>query len=392
MSRDPRDEITSASYYPTEDFPSQDHDQVGPLDLSMNTFGNHEAVEGQWTHVPDLSGHETSNPFVDAVSDLPLRNHVPPMDRSGVPMNPYGRFSQGPRYPTDPRLMTTMAGYPSLDWPSSHVYYGAQLTDPEPPRESRRHSEENLAEAPWTPAAHRRYEYAPPFRFRQDVQRYPLNGLMPECPRDGENPGATKYAPLTVPRSHGVDQHMLQSPIARRPDPYITPMSSTIQASPVYHPGNTQQAMEGSAGKSQSNPSPTIALDPGTEMPAGTRPGVSLSQHQGNAHHVFDQKMLPTRKRKRRQFSPSEKEHIKNVRRVGACSDCKLKKCKCIHAVPSLDRANPQTPDSDVHEPITPESDPLAVPNFSQEAAVLDVSFDNKETLDLDLDDDLDIL
>lgn len=221
VSRDPRGEITSDSYYPTEDFPSQNHDHVGPLDLSMNTFRNHEAVEGQWTHVPDLSSHETSIPFVDAVSDLPLRNHVPPMDHSGVPVNPYGPFSQRSRHPTDPRLMTTMAGYPSLDWPSSHhLYYGAQLADPEPPRESRRHSEESLAEAPWTPAAHRRYEYAPPFQFGQDVQRYPLNGLMPECPRDGENPGATRYvcrgcpqprqradyffeAPLTVPRSYG---------------------------------------------------------------------------------------------------------------------------------------------------------------------------------------------
>ncbi|KAL9027181.1 MAG: hypothetical protein Q9180_007367, partial [Flavoplaca navasiana] len=49
---------------------------------------------------------------------------------------------------------------------------------------------------------------------------------------------------------------------------------------------------------------------------------------QADAQQVFDQKMAPTRKRKRRQFSPSEKEHIKKVRQLGACPECRLKKCK----------------------------------------------------------------
>ncbi|KAL8799005.1 MAG: hypothetical protein Q9182_006217 [Xanthomendoza sp. 2 TL-2023] len=67
--------------------------------------------------------------------------------------------------------------------------------------------------------------------------------------------------------------------------------------------------------------------------------------------------MDPTRKRKRRQFSDAEREHIKHVRKVGACLDCKLKKCKCTHVSrPSPDPPSPLTPDTEDNEAITPES------------------------------------
>ncbi|KAL8769633.1 MAG: hypothetical protein Q9209_004430 [Squamulea sp. 1 TL-2023] len=39
-------------------------------------------------------------------------------------------------------------------------------------------------------------------------------------------------------------------------------------------------------------------------------------------------KRIRKRIRKRRQFSPSEKERIKYVRKIGACQECKMKKCK----------------------------------------------------------------
>ncbi|KAI4266158.1 MAG: hypothetical protein L6R38_008921, partial [Xanthoria sp. 2 TBL-2021] len=157
-----------------------------------------------------------------------------------------------------------------------------------------------------------------------------------------------------------------------------------MQASPVYDQGNAQQATVGPTGNFRSSRSPTIALDSGIEVPAETRPRSNPPVYQGNAHQVFDQKMSPTRKRKRRQFSPSEKERIKYVRKIGACCECKLKKCKCTHvAIPSPDGASPHTSDSDFHEPFTPESDHMPGAGFSQDAAVKDYSFEDLLNFDL---------
>ncbi|KAL8645906.1 MAG: hypothetical protein Q9226_007089 [Calogaya cf. arnoldii] len=45
--------------------------------------------------------------------------------------------------------------------------------------------------------------------------------------------------------------------------------------------------------------------------------------------------------------------------------------------MPSLDGASPHTPDSDVHEPLTPEADHAAGIDFSQDAAVKDFFFED---------------
>ncbi|KAL8682021.1 MAG: hypothetical protein Q9186_001897 [Xanthomendoza sp. 1 TL-2023] len=89
--------------------------------------------------------------------------------------------------------------------------------------------------------------------------------------------------------------------------------------------------------------------------------------------------MDPTRKRKRRQFSDAEKEHIKRVRKIGACLTCKLKKCKCTHVpAPNPDPPSPLTSDTEDNEPITPESGHMPDLNgFLQEAATKVYSFED---------------
>lgn len=222
MSWVPRADSTPEAHDPIEELLLENHDHVGPLDSRRITLGNHEPVEGQWTHDPNFSAHETSAPFVDAVSDMPPRNHIPHVDRSDVSMNPNGRFYQGSHHPTDARPMTIVAGSSSLIWPCPHAaYYGAPHADSGSPMESRSLSEENLVEAHWTYAANHRYEHIPTARFGYEVvPQNPWNGVMLEPPRDGEIPEAMIYAsckcpqprqratsffgaPLTGPRSYG---------------------------------------------------------------------------------------------------------------------------------------------------------------------------------------------
>ncbi|KAI4180595.1 MAG: hypothetical protein L6R41_007145 [Letrouitia leprolyta] len=97
-----------------------------------------------------------------------------------------------------------------------------------------------------------------------------------------------------------------------------------------------------------------------------------------SSNHIFNMKMDPTPKKKRRTFSDAEKERIKHVRKHGACLECRSKKRKCLH-VPVLpnDRPSPQSPDSEDNEPVTPDS--LFVPspiNFSPEPDFLEEFID----------------
>ncbi|KAL8787083.1 MAG: hypothetical protein Q9213_002425 [Squamulea squamosa] len=128
---------------------------------------------------------------------------------------------------------------------------------------------------------------------------------------------------------------------------------------------------------------PTIAIDDGTVLP--TVPDLTSCGHtnQGNASHVFDKTMAPTRKRKRRQFSDSERERIKYVRKMGACQECKLKKCKCTH-VP-VDQPSPRTPDSDGNEPTTPTPGHMIGTELSPFADVRECSFEGLLDFDFDL-------
>lgn len=235
----PSDVSTSEAHDPTEELLLEKRDRVGLLDSRRITLGNHETVEEQWTHDPNLSGHETSIPFMDTVSDLPLRNHHQ-MDRADVSMNVYGRFYQGSHHPTDTRPMTIVAGSSSLIWPCPHAaYYGAPHADSGSPMESRSHSEENLVEAHWTYAANHRYERIPTARFGYEVvPQNPWNGVMLEPPGVGEIPEAVTYASckcpqprqratsffgplLTVPRSYGGKRQR----------------SPSEEATARYHPG-----------------------------------------------------------------------------------------------------------------------------------------------------------
>lgn len=88
-----------------------------------------------------------------------------------------------------------------------------------------------------------------------------------------------------------------------------------------------------------------------------------------SSQHTFNRWMDPTPKRKRRKFSDAEKERMKQVRKHGACIECKSKKRKCLHVpILSSDRPSPQSPDTEDNEPVTPDS--LIAPspiNFSPE-------------------------
>ncbi|KAL8912779.1 MAG: hypothetical protein Q9172_007444 [Xanthocarpia lactea] len=103
-------------------------------------------------------------------------------------------------------------------------------------------------------------------------------------------------------------------------------------------------------------------------MPADAKSRSIEPVTSGNANQVFDQKMKLKFKRKRRKFSPSEREHIKNVRKVGACDECKQKKRKCTHVmIRDPSQAGSNSPDSDVLGPITPESAHMPEVDFSFE-------------------------
>ncbi|KAL8904318.1 MAG: hypothetical protein Q9171_007092 [Xanthocarpia ochracea] len=139
--------------------------------------------------------------------------------------------------------------------------------------------------------------------------------------------------------------------------------------------GEPLRAIGSPARAVQSSGVSTIALDPDSGMLADAKSRSVEPVISGNAHQVFDQKMKSKPKRKRRQFSPSEKEHIKNVRKVGACDECKQKKRKCTHVtVPDGSQAGSDSPDSDVLGPITPES-----------AHMLDMDFSFENMLNLNL-------
>ncbi|KAL8987442.1 MAG: hypothetical protein Q9177_003347 [Variospora cf. flavescens] len=76
--------------------------------------------------------------------------------------------------------------------------------------------------------------------------------------------------------------------------------------------------------------------------------------------HSFNQYMSPVRRRKRRSLTDAEKKHAKNVRKQGACPQCKSKKRKCSHvADPTDDGPSPgsQGTESGDSEAPTPESD-----------------------------------
>ncbi|KAL8876435.1 MAG: hypothetical protein Q9198_005369, partial [Flavoplaca austrocitrina] len=120
-----------------------------------------------------------------------------------------------------------------------------------------------------------------------------------------------------------VDGSAPPAPAIREADAYrhITPGPRSIQAIPLQN-GVHSRATEASFRAIQPIRIPMNALTPGNRMLADNH------IPQVDAQQVFDQKMAPTRKRKRRQFSPTEKEHIKRVRKLGACPECRLKKCK----------------------------------------------------------------
>ena len=101
-----------------------------------------------------------------------------------------------------------------------------------------------------------------------------------------------------------------------------------MQAVPLYGEGEPLRGIGSPARAVQSSGVSTIALDTDSGMPADAKWRSVEPVISGNANQVFVQKMKPKPKRKRRQFSPTEREHIKNVRKVGACDECKQKKRK----------------------------------------------------------------
>ncbi|KAL8701399.1 MAG: hypothetical protein Q9224_000519 [Gallowayella concinna] len=60
---------------------------------------------------------------------------------------------------------------------------------------------------------------------------------------------------------------------------------------------------------------------------------------------IFKTGKGPSPGRKRRMFSDVEKQHMQHVRKIGACSTCKLKKKKCSHPIESSEHIGDSTAD-----------------------------------------------
>ncbi|KAL8704436.1 MAG: hypothetical protein Q9201_002394 [Fulgogasparrea decipioides] len=101
------------------------------------------------------------------------------------------------------------------------------------------------------------------------------------------------------------------------------------------------------------------------------------------SHRLFTLDMVPTGPRTRRRFSDTEKEHIKQVRKLGACGECKVKKCKCTHV--AVLHHSPHSSASEDNGPVTPESQhSFQNMNLAPKIDVGDCDFDFEDMIDFD--------
>ncbi|KAL8841981.1 MAG: hypothetical protein Q9176_002919 [Flavoplaca citrina] len=361
MSWAPRYDYSPEAGSPTEEF-FLDGDYIEPMGSPRITVGIQETMQLQRSLEPNFNGSQAWSPFVDAVSDSPVGDHMPSLNGSNFPLIPYGNFYQESHELANTLPMRTMAGPSIHSWQYSHTTGNGSLYPYSgSPLEPQEYPEVNQVENAWTGLARPGYGNAPSSHLGYNalaqnlwhgvIPGSPQNRVMPgliideirKYPRSGHLAGYSSDFPWRPPSSRSnwlgnnlaavgdrliymvpdVDGSAPPAPAIREADAYrhITPGPRSIQAIPLQN-GVHSRATEASFRAIQPIRIPMNALTPGNRMLADNH------IPQVDAQQVFDQKMAPTRKRKRRQFSPTEKEHIKRVRKLGACPECRLKKCK----------------------------------------------------------------
>ena len=113
---------------------------------------------------------------------------------------------------------------------------------------------------------------------------------------------------------------------------YGNPM---LHGSPLHNQSSTQGSLpwdEQSATHSEHMPSESLDSCPQAPTRRESAPEIMLAsdQNPGNtgSFQVLDSSMQPVKKRRTRYLSPSGRIHAKEVRRRGACQECRRKKCK----------------------------------------------------------------
>ncbi|KAL8660304.1 MAG: hypothetical protein Q9202_006681 [Teloschistes flavicans] len=148
---------------------------------------------------------------------------------------------------------------------------------------------------------------------------------------------------------------------------------------PVNIPGRSMRPL---AAKHTGSPS-------AMEKAVRTRTAVNKGQRSRNhALGLYTITMDPTQKRRRRKFSDAEKAHIRDVRRVGACTECKQKKRQCTHvATPTTtDLLSPPCTASEIGDSVSPDSTQTSNAIHSSPDTILEEIDHDGTDLDLEFD------
>ncbi|KAI4241587.1 MAG: hypothetical protein LQ352_007417 [Teloschistes flavicans] len=212
----------------------------------------------------------------------------------------------------------------------------------------------------------------------QDSLEHPLGPMNTEdqgyasnqCPRPSSQ-GFLDHSPWGLPSGTDVDNSKSQKNTGSLPSP----------GDPVNIPGRSMRPL---AAKHTGSPS-------AMEKAVRTRTAVNKGQRSRNhALGLYTITMDPTQKRRRRKFSDAEKAHIRDVRKVGACTECKQKKRQCTHvATPTTtDLLSPPCTASEIGDSVSPDSTQTSNAIHSSPDTILEEIDHDGTDLDLGFDYD----
>ena len=189
---------TPGVHCPIREYPPGYFIHVGPLETRRIPPRNHEIEPRQWTCDPNLNSHATSTPIMNAVSNLPPRNHSPSMGQSDVSMDPRLPFYQMSQYSAH---LCPTAGMARSSFRIRTCPYaadnGRQIVHLGFPSDCQGIAEELQAGAHRTEVVGHTYESAPTVRFGYEgVPHNPWTEVILEGPRD---PETLRYASRKCP-------------------------------------------------------------------------------------------------------------------------------------------------------------------------------------------------
>lgn len=217
MSWVPRDDYSpETGIFISDFFPNGDH--VEPMDSRRIAPEIQETMPRQRSSEPNFSGSQASSPFMDAVSDLPVRNHMPSLNEPNALLNPYGHFYQGLHDLANTLPTTTMAGQSTHMWNYFHTSgNGSECPYPGSPSVSQEYPEVNQVENSWTRMARWDYGNAPSSHLGYDtLAQNPWNGIVPGSAQDLDMPGGIIHETRKYPLLDTVQDIILVSPCDAR--------------------------------------------------------------------------------------------------------------------------------------------------------------------------------